>query len=40
MTETTPDTLRPALPNLPELADELTGIADAADIVYDAEDSQ
>lgn len=35
MTDETPATLRPALPELPELATELTGITEAADILYD-----
>jgi predicted nuclease of restriction endonuclease-like (RecB) superfamily len=37
LTDETPATLRPALPELPELATELTGITEAADILYDDE---
>jgi len=37
MTDETPPTLRPALPELPELATELTGITEAADVLYDDE---
>lgn len=35
MTDQTPEELRPALPDLPKLASELTGITDAADLLYD-----
>lgn len=38
MTDETPDKLRPALPELPELASELTGITEAAAIVYDSQE--
>lgn len=37
MTEETPEQLKPALPELPELATELAGITEAADIIYDDE---
>lgn len=39
MTDETPPTLRPALPELPELATELTGITEAAQMLYDGEES-
>jgi hypothetical protein len=35
MTEETPAALRPALPELPEMASELADIAEAAAVVYD-----
>ena len=35
MTDETPTALRPALPELPELAAELAGITEAANVVYD-----
>lgn len=38
MTDETPATLRPALPELPELATELTGITEAAAMLYDDEE--
>jgi predicted nuclease of restriction endonuclease-like (RecB) superfamily len=37
MTDETPTALRPALPELPELAAELTGISEAANVIYDDE---
>jgi predicted nuclease of restriction endonuclease-like (RecB) superfamily len=40
LTDTTPPELQPALPELPELASELTHIVEAADVVYDAEDDE
>jgi hypothetical protein len=33
----TPTALRPALPELPELAAELAGISEAANVIYDDE---
>jgi hypothetical protein len=38
MTEQTPAALKPALPELIELAGELAGITEAAAVVYDADD--
>ena len=35
LTATTPAELRPALPELPELASELAGITEAAAVVYE-----
>ena len=40
MTEETPAALRPALPELPELASELAGIAEAAAVIYDEPEPQ
>jgi len=37
LTQDAPAELKPALPDLPALADELTGIVEAAEIVYDAD---
>ena len=38
LTETPPEEMKPALPELPELANELTGIVDAAEEIYDAQE--
>jgi predicted nuclease of restriction endonuclease-like (RecB) superfamily len=38
MTDETPPALRPALPELPDLASELTGITEAAEMLYDDEE--
>jgi hypothetical protein len=35
LTDETPSALKPALPELPELATELAGIAEAAEMLYD-----
>jgi hypothetical protein len=37
LTQDAPEQLRPALPDLPALAKELTGIIEAAEIVYDGD---
>ena len=39
LTETTPAEMKPALPELPELASELTDMVEAADVVYDSDDA-
>jgi predicted nuclease of restriction endonuclease-like (RecB) superfamily len=38
LTRTTPAEMKPALPELPELASELTDMVEAADVIYDSEE--
>ena len=40
LTEITPPTMKPALPELPGLASELTNMVEAADVIYDGDDAE
>jgi hypothetical protein len=40
LTDTPPSGLKRALPDLPELASELSGIVEAANLIYDGDSSE